>query len=124
MSRLLIPVVFVVFVSAACQSCLAQTNITSICLLGWDTASISNGSPVTLTWAYETSNVEGIGIERSTSVAGPWTLIGVVAPTVTNYTDQTVLCAMSYWYRVYAFNAAGNSGYSNTAGPSAEGPCP
>jgi hypothetical protein len=124
MSRLLIPVVFVVFVSAAYQSCLAQTNITSICLLGWNTTSISNGSPVTLTWAYETSNVEGIGIERSTSATGPWTLIGVVAPTVTNYTDQTVLCAMSYWYRVYAFNAAGNSGYSNTAGPSAGGPCP
>jgi hypothetical protein len=51
-------------------------------------------------------------------------LIGVVVPMVTNYTDQTVLCAMSYWYRVYAFNAAGNSGYSNAAGPATGGPCP
>jgi hypothetical protein len=124
MSRHFIAVAFVVFVFASQESCLAQTNITSICLLGWNTASNSNASPVTLTWAYETSNIEGIGIERSTSAVGPWTLIGVVAPTVTNYKDQTVLCAMSYWYRVYAFNAAGNSGYSNTAGPETGGPCP
>jgi hypothetical protein len=124
MSRLLIPVVFVVFVSAVHQSCLAQTNITSICLLGWNTTSISNASPVTLTWEYGASNAEGIGVVRSTSVAGPWTLIGVVAPTVTNYTDQTVLCATRYWYRVYAFNAAGNSGYSNIADTTIEGPCP
>jgi hypothetical protein len=124
MSRVLMAVVFGVFVSASYESCLAQTNITSICLLGWNTASSSNASSVTLTWTYEASNVEGIGIERSTAAAGPWTLIGIVVPTATNYTDRTVLCAMSYWYHVYAFNAAGNSGYSNAAGPTTEGRCP
>jgi hypothetical protein len=124
MKRLLIAAIFVVFISASQQSCLAQTNITSICLLGWDTASISNASPVTLAWTYGAASAAGIGIERSTSAAGPWSLIGVVAPAITNYTDQTVLCAMSYWYRIYAFNAAGNSGYSNTASPIVEGPCP
>jgi hypothetical protein len=51
-------------------------------------------------------------------------LIGIVGPTMTSYTDQTVLCGTSYWYRLYAFNAAGDSGYSNTAGPATEGPCP
>jgi len=124
MNRLLITVIFVVFVSASHESCLAQTNITSICLLGWDAVSSSNASPVTLTWTYGSPNAAGIGVERSASAAGPWTLIGVVVPMVTNYTDQTVLCAMSYWYRVYAFNAAGNSGYSNAAGPATGGPCP
>jgi hypothetical protein len=124
MSRFLIAVVFVVFVSASYQSCLAQTNITSICLLGWDATSSSNAVPVTLTWTYQAANATGIGIERSASAAGPWTLIGIVVPTVTNYTDQTVLCAMSYWYRVYAFNAAGDSGFSNIAGPATEGSCP
>lgn len=79
---------------------------------------------MTLTWSYGASNVEGIGVERSPAVAGPWTLIGITSPTATNYTDQTVLCAASYWYRVYAFNAAVNSGYSNTAGPATGGPCP
>jgi hypothetical protein len=124
MNRLVITVIFMVFVSASIESCFAQTNITSICLLGWDATSISNGSPVTLTWEYEASNAEGIGVVRSTSEAGPWTLIGVVASTVTNYTDQTVMCATRYWYRVYAFNAAGDSGYSNIAGTTIGGPCP
>ena len=74
MRRLLIAGVFVVFVSASHESCLAQTNITSVCLLGWGATSISNESPVTLTWAYGAPNAQGIGVERSTSAAGPWLL--------------------------------------------------
>jgi len=123
MNRLLIALGCVAIVFASQQSCLAQTNMTSICLHGWNTASITNVHPVVLTWTYGATDADGIGIERSTSVTGTWSLIGTVGPTVTNYTDQAVLCAMSYWYRIYAFNAAGNSGYSNTAGPAAEGPC-
>jgi hypothetical protein len=124
MTRLLIMVVFVVLVSALCQSCLAQTNVTSVCLSGWIAVSNTNASPVTLSWVYDAGNAGGIGIQRSTSASGPWSLIGIVGPTVANYTDQTVLCGMSYWYRIYAFNAGGNSGYSNTAGPAIEGSCP
>ena len=124
MSRLLITVVFVVLVSALCQSCLAQTNVTSVCLSGWIAVSNTNASPVTLSWTYEAANANGIGIERSTSPAGPWSLVGVVGPMLTAYTDQTVSCGMSYWYRIYAFNTAGNSGFSNTVGPANEEPCP
>jgi hypothetical protein len=124
MNRLVIAVVLVVFVSTSYQSCLAQINVTSICLDGWNAVSNTNGSPVTLRWTFEATNADGIGIERSTSANGPWALIGIVGPTMTSYTDQTVFCGMSYWYRLYAFNAAGDSGYSNTAGPATEGPCP
>jgi hypothetical protein len=124
MKRLLIAVVFVVFIAASGLQCLAQTNVTSVCLHGWNTTSGTNGHPVTMSWTYGTAGASGIGIQRSTSANGPWSLVGVVGPMVTNYTDQTVMCAMSYWYRIYAFNSAGDSGYSNTAGPATEGSCP
>jgi hypothetical protein len=124
MNRLWPAIVFVVVVSASHQSCLAQTNVTSICLSGWHTVSSTNAFPVTLSWTYGAANADGIGIERSTSPAGPWSLVGVVGPMLTTYTDQTVSCGMSYWYRIYAFNTAGNSGFSNTVGPANEEPCP
>jgi len=124
MNRLSITVVVVVFVFASHQACPAQTNVISVCLRGWNAASSTNAHPVRLYWTHGAANTVGIGIERSASPTGPWSLIGIAEPTVTNFTDRTVLCALSYWYRVYAFNSAGESGYSNTAGPTTEGPCP
>lgn len=124
MNRLWIAVGLIAFVPVSFRSCLAQTNMTSVCLLGWSAASGSGVQPVALSWTYTAADADGIGIERSTSADGPWSLIGIVKPTATNYVDDTVSCATSYWYRVYAFNAAGDSGFSNTAGPSLQRPCP
>jgi len=42
-----------------------------------------------------------------------------VAANVTTFTDATVNGRKNYQYRVYAYNQAGNSAYSNIAQPSA-----
>jgi hypothetical protein len=41
--------------------------------------------------------------------------IATVGPNVTQYTDSGLLPLTTYCYRVRAYNAAGDSGYSNTA---------
>src|SRR5262249_23041339 len=44
-----------------------------------------------------------------------WTQIAQVGAGVTTYTDTTVSKSKSYSYRVCAYNAGGNSAYSNIA---------
>jgi hypothetical protein len=56
----------------------------------------------------------GFKIERKVS-GGSFTQIDTVAANTTSYSDTTVGEGTEYTYRVRAFNAAGNSGFSNEA---------
>lgn len=71
-------------------------------------------SSLVLTWA-DTSSVEsGFRIERS-SGGGAFSQVGQVGANVTTFTNSSLAAGTSYSYRVVAYNATGNSGYSNTA---------
>jgi subtilisin family serine protease len=77
------------------------------------------GSQVNLAWTDNSSNEFGFRIERATN-GGAWTTIGTVAAKVTSYADGTIAPSTQYSYRVFAYNAAGDSISSNTvstAGP-------
>ena len=65
-----------------------------------------------LTWTDKSSNESGFYIERSPNGANIWTRAGTVAANVATYRNTVV--AGRYNYRVQAFNAAGQSAYSNT----------
>jgi hypothetical protein len=65
----------------------------------------------TLTWTDNSGNETGFQIERSAD-GTTFTQIATVGANVTTYQDSGVNKA--YYYRVRAFNSAGNSGYSNT----------
>jgi len=69
---------------------------------------------VDLTWTDNSDNESGFRIERSTNGAD-FGEINTVGANVTAYSDTTVAENTSYWYRVRAYNGAGNSAYSNTA---------
>jgi fibronectin type 3 domain-containing protein len=69
---------------------------------------------VNLAWTDNASNETGFDIERSPDGVG-FAQIGTTAANVTSYADTTAISGTAYYYRVAAFNAAGNSGYSNTA---------
>lgn len=69
---------------------------------------------IRLTWKDNSNNEDGFKIERKTT-DGTYTLIGSVGANVTTYTDMNLNPATTYYYRVYAYNSAGNSGYSNEA---------
>ncbi|MEI7635242.1 MAG: multicopper oxidase domain-containing protein [bacterium] len=70
---------------------------------------------IKLSWTDNSSNKEiGFRIERSTN-GGAYTAIGTALANATNYTDTTANPSTTrYAYRVYAYNAAGDSLPSNT----------
>ena len=77
-------------------------------------------SALTLSWVNNSSDADGIQIERATSASGTWSNIATVGGTATDYTDTSTTCGVAYYYRVRAFNQAGLSGYSNTSGPAVQ----
>jgi len=64
----------------------------------------------------DAANELGFVVERSTTGGGgPWVQVATLGPGVTSYDDLDLTAPNTYTYRVYSFNAQGNSGYSNTA---------
>src|SRR2546428_5495349 len=66
-----------------------------------------------VTWTNNSTNEDGFKIERSTGTTETFVQIGVTGPDVTLYTDSGLADVTAYCYRVRAYNAAGDSGYSN-----------
>jgi len=68
-----------------------------------------------LSWNDNSTNEDGFKIERSTnSQFGPWSQIATTSADVTSYSDTGLAADQTYYYRVRAFNAGGDSFYSNT----------
>lgn len=67
---------------------------------------------IKLSWTDNSTNETGFKIERATASAGPWTSIRTNAANLTTYTNTGLTAATVYYYRVYAYNGSGNSGYS------------
>lgn len=76
---------------------------------------------VTLGWD-DVSGESGYRIERY--ISGSWSQVGSTGADVTTFTEGSLASATSYNYRVYAYNAGGNSGYSNTATATTQTPPP
>ncbi|HRE83655.1 MAG TPA: Ig-like domain-containing protein, partial [Opitutaceae bacterium] len=74
----------------------------------------ASAAQLTLTWTDNSDNESGFKVERSTAGAA-FVSIGSTAANATTYTDTNVTAGVQYSYRVYAFNSAGESGYTNTA---------
>jgi hypothetical protein len=76
---------------------------------------------VNLTWRDNASNETGFRVQRSSDGGVTWTQIAQVGANVTSYSDTSVVGGTTYRYRVYAYNAAGDSGYSNIVTASTPG---
>jgi hypothetical protein len=72
----------------------------------------ANAASFQLTWADNSTNEDGFIIERKTGTSGIFARIASVGANVTVYTDSSLADAMTYCYRVNAFNSAGSSAYS------------
>jgi hypothetical protein len=83
----------------------APTNLTA-------TAPLCNR--IDLAWTDNATNEDGFKIERSIN-GTTFSQIATVGANVTSYQDSTVAAQTQYWYRVRAYNAGGDSSYSNTA---------
>jgi titin len=71
-------------------------------------------SKIKLTWEDRSDNEDGFKIERKKS-GGIYSQIATVGRSVTSYTDSGLADDTRYYYRIRAYNGAGNSAYSNEA---------
>lgn len=76
---------------------------------------------IRLTWQDNSNNETSFVIERATDSSGPFNSIGNVGANVSTFDDVNVTNGVTYYYRVYAQNANGNSAFSNTANITASG---
>jgi transcriptional regulator CtsR len=87
------------------------------------TAKIVSKSIIELSWTDKADNEEGFKIERKVK-GGSYSQIGTVGRNVTKYTSTGLSANKTYYFRVRAYNASGNSSFSNevsvtTSAPSA-----
>ena len=75
---------------------------------------VAAASTITLSWADGSNNEDGFRLERCTGAScAAFSQIAQLGAGVTGYLDASVAEGTTYTYRVRAFNAAGNSAYSN-----------
>ena len=71
---------------------------------------------INLTWTDNAANESGFYVERCKgATCTNFSQIGTVGANVTTYSNTGLSSNTSYRYRVRAYNAAGNSAYSNIA---------
>jgi hypothetical protein len=80
------------------------------------TATAVSSSQINLTWVDGDTAEQGFKIERCTSVGcSNFTQIATVGANITSYSNTGLSSSTSYSYRVRAYNASGDSSYSNPA---------
>jgi fibronectin type III domain protein len=78
------------------------------------TATTVSSSRVNLTWTDNATNEDGFILERSADNV-TYAALATINTNSTQYSDTGLTASTTYYYRVKAHNAAGNSGYSNVA---------
>ena len=71
-----------------------------------------HGADLTLTWNDNSDNEVGYSVERSVD-DGEFVQLGTVEAGIVEYTDADVPLGVTLSYRVFAWNAYGDSGFSN-----------
>ena len=79
------------------------------------TATAVSSSQINLGWTDNSTNETGFKIERKTWSGGTYAQIATVGAGVTTYPNTGLSASTEYYYRVRAYNTAGNSTYSNEA---------
>lgn len=76
-------------------------------------ASPISSSQINLSWNDNSNNEDGFKIERKTGLVGIYSEIAAVGGNTTTYQNTGLSANTTYYYRVRAYNLAGNSSYSN-----------
>ncbi|MDB6122084.1 MAG: N-acetylmuramoyl-L-alanine amidase family 2 [Pedosphaera sp.] len=79
------------------------------------TATTASASQINLKWTDHSGTETGFKVERATASGGPFTQIGTTAANDVTYSATGLASGTKYYFRVRAYNAAGNSPFSNVA---------
>ncbi len=74
-----------------------------------------SATQINLSWTDNSTGEAGFKIERKEGASGAYTLIATVGANVTTYNDSGRSASTTYYYQVRAYNAGGDSTYSNEA---------
>ncbi|HEU5179488.1 MAG TPA: fibronectin type III domain-containing protein, partial [Candidatus Polarisedimenticolia bacterium] len=78
------------------------------------------GRKITISWQDLSKAEVGWSIERKKGANGNWSeVFHQNGPNVTSYTSMNLTAGSTYYFRVRAYDEAGNSGYSNEASATA-----
>ncbi len=93
-----------------------------LCVASAAAAAVSP-SQINLTWTDNSSNEDGLKIERCQGTGcTSFVQVAQLASNTTSFSDTRVSANTTYDYRVRAYNANGNSAYSNVAEATTPGP--
>ena len=79
---------------------------------------------INLSWQDNSSDETGFKIERKTGASGTYAQIATTNTNITTYSDTGLSPSTTYYYRVRAYNANGNSAYSNEVSATTLSPPP
>ncbi len=76
-------------------------------------ATAAGFSLINLSWTDNSGNETGFKIQRALDTTAAWSVVATLAANSTSYPDTGLTDGVRYFYRVYAYNDGGNSGFSN-----------
>lgn len=79
------------------------------------TATAISASQINLAWLDNSVNESNFFVDRKTGAGGTWGLVATLGPNTTSYASVGLSMATTYFYRVRAANANGESANSNEA---------
>jgi fibronectin type III domain protein/putative metal-binding protein len=85
-------------------------------------ATAVSSTAINLAWTDAANNEEGFRIERSASASSGFAEIAIVAANVVAFSDTSLTPSATYYYKVKAYNSAGDSAYTNTANAVTQAP--
>ena len=85
-------------------------------------AAATGQTTIDVSWGDNSGDEDGFELQRATALAGPFGTIASLGVNATNYGDTGLTPTTTYYYRVRAFNAGGNSAWSNTANATTQSP--
>ena len=77
------------------------------------TANVVSSSQINLSWVDNSDNENGFKVERKTGAEGTYSQVADVGADVTSLPDSGLSPDTTYYYRVWSYNTAGDSAYSN-----------